>query len=164
MQRCACRNRRQIRNATDVLRNAALRHAPHPLIAIKKIVEERHQRRAFASGRDVCGTKIGDHRHTQPRRDHRALAGLPRYRQLSSEKPLRYSLVIERLSMTAHQVKFHAMLARCLRDRLRVQFAEKEIQAGQIRNVGQFRVHHGQDCAPHWGRERILFVRKQCEV
>ncbi len=66
--------------------------------------------------------------------------------------------------MTAHQVKFHAMLARCFCHRLRVQFAEKKVQSRQIRNAGQFRVHHSQNRASNRSRERILLVTKKREI
>ena len=55
---------RKIRDAANVLRNSVAGEASASCIAIKKIVKERDQRRAFASGCNIRGTKIGDHRHT----------------------------------------------------------------------------------------------------
>src|SRR5258707_13456070 len=97
------------------------------LVAIEKIIKEGDQRSALSTSRHIRRAKIRDHRYTEPRRNHRAFTGLPRHRQFSPEKPLRHSLVIERLSVTTHQFKFHPMLARRLRDRLRVQFAKRKI-------------------------------------
>src|SRR5260370_16908430 len=84
------------------------------LVAIEKIIKEGDQRSALSTSRHIRRAKIRDHRYTEPRRNHRAFTGLPRHRQFSPEKPLRHSLVIERLSVTTHQVKFHPTLARPL--------------------------------------------------
>ena len=151
-ERRARRDRRQIRNAADILRDAI--HASITMtIAVQKIVDERYQRRAFSPGRHIRRTKIRNHRNSQPRRDHRAFSRLPRGRQLSSQKSFRHSLVIKRLPMTADQIKLHAMLARCLSHGLSVQFAEKKVQPSQIRNPSQFRIHHPQNRASNRSRK-----------
>ena len=95
-----CRDRYQMRSlgaatrpqespSDSQCRQCSARCAPHSLVAIQKIIKKGNQRSALASSRHIRRTKIRDHRHTQPRRNHRAFAGLPRHRQFSSEKSLR---------------------------------------------------------------------------
>lgn len=105
-------------------------------IAIKKIVEEGNQRRAFSSGSHVGGTEVRDRGHAEPRGDDGGFAGLPCDGQLAAEKTLRRSLMIERLAVTTDQVEFYTMLARGFCDRFGVEFAEKRIQASQIGDAG----------------------------
>ena len=98
------RNRGEVGNAADVLRDAS-----DVRIAIERVVEKRHQRRAFAAGGHVGGTKIRNDRDAEPRRDHRAFAGLPGDGEFASEKRRRGSLVIERLAVASDEVEFDAM-------------------------------------------------------
>jgi hypothetical protein len=67
-----------------------------------------------------------------------------------------------RLSMATHQIKFHAMFARGFCHRLRVQFAEKKVKPGQIRDAGQFGIHHGQDGASNRSREGVFRMTEKC--
>src|SRR5579862_7415266 len=149
-------NRGQVGDSADVLCYAA-----YALVAIEKVVEKRHERRAFAVRGHVSGTKIGNDRYTQPRSDDSGFPGLPSYRQLAAEKSCSRSLVIEGLSMTADEVEFYAMLACCLCDSLSVEFAKKKIQPRQIGHASQLRVHHFQNRAADSGGERIFLMRKK---
>jgi hypothetical protein len=74
---------------------------------------------------------------------------------------LGHSLVVERLSVTPHQVELHAMLAGCFRYGLRIQFPEKKIQPSQISDSRRVGVHHSQNCVADPSRERILVVGKE---
>ena len=78
-RRCIGRNHRDVRDAADVERDARMLGMPEKLI-----VEERHQRRAFAAGRHVAGTKIGDGLDAGALGNHRRLADLHRARDLAA--------------------------------------------------------------------------------
>ena len=77
----ARRNRREIRDPSNVLHNP-----PNLRIAKKQVVKIRNQRRTLAARRHVRRTKIRNHRHAHPRRNHGALARLPGRGNLASQK------------------------------------------------------------------------------
>ncbi len=68
------------------------------------IVEKRNQRRAFAAGRHVAGTKIGDGLDARALGDHRRLADLHRARDLAAEKFDRLAFVKNRLAVRSDQL------------------------------------------------------------
>src|SRR5690348_7541330 len=97
--RRVCGNRREISDSADVLHNPADASVP-----VEQIVEERNQRRAFASGGHVGRTKVGNDRHSQPLSRNRAVARLPGDRNLAIKKLRRSALMIKRLAMAADKV------------------------------------------------------------
>src|ERR1017187_4343714 len=52
-------NRRQVRNAANVLGNTS-----YSGVAIHQVIEKRNEWSALAAGRDIRGAKIRDHRYT----------------------------------------------------------------------------------------------------
>ena len=72
----ARRDRREVADAAEILHDASI-----AAMTVEHIIEERNQRRAFAARGHVGGTKIGDDRHADFRRDHRRLARSARYTQ-----------------------------------------------------------------------------------
>ncbi len=85
-----------------------LHDSPHARIAEQHVVEKGNQRRALASRRHIRRTKIRNHRHSHSCRNDRRLTRLPGRRQLAPKKCLRLALMIERLPVAAHQIRFHA--------------------------------------------------------
>ncbi len=118
---------RKVRDPADVLHNSA-----HATIAIQEKIEEGNQRRPFATSRHVCRTKIRNHRNTYARRHDRALAGLPGNSELASEKRGSLALVIERLSVAAHEFCFETKATLGRKHCVGVKFCEQEVQPGQV--------------------------------
>ncbi len=136
LRRCSGRDCRQVRDAADVLHDAA-----DLLIAIQQVIEEGNQRRAFASGGHVGGAEIGDDRNADTSGEHRALSGLPCDGQLAAKKFRRLALMIESLAVAADQFCFQVETALGGEEGFGVEFGEQKIQAGQIGYAGCFRVH-----------------------
>ena len=154
----ACGDSGEVGDAADVLRDSA-----QPGIAEQHVVEERNQRRAFAANRHIRRTKIRNHRNADSRGDNRCLTRLPRGGELVPKKTLGFALMIERLSMAADQIRFHAELLLGGKNCIGIKFAQNRIQAGQIGHAGSRSVHRGQ-----YGRANLLGIRvfgvpEQCE-
>ena len=86
-------NRGDVGDAADVQR-----HAMAPRMAEQQIIDERHERRALASGRNVGRTEIRDHRDAGALGDHAGFADLQRGDA---------AFVIDGLAVAADQ--FHAV-------------------------------------------------------
>ena len=110
-------------------------------IAIKQVVEEGNQRRAFASGGHVGGAEIGNDRNSDTGGEHRAFSRLPGDGQVSSEKFLGFALVVESLAVAADQFCFQAETALGGEYRFGVEFGQQEIQPGQVGYAGLLCVH-----------------------
>ena len=93
------RNHRDVRDSADVQRDARVLGMPEELI-----IEKRHQRRAFAAGGHVAGTKIRDGLDARALGDHRRLADLHGARDLAPEKLDRLAFVENRLPVRADQL------------------------------------------------------------
>ena len=134
--RCSRRDRRQICDPADVLHDAA-----DFGIAIKQVVEEGNQRRAFASGGHVGGAEVGDDRNADAGGDHRAFSGLPGDGQVASQKFRGLALVVESLAVAADQFCFQAETALGGEYGLGVEFGQQEIQTRQIGYADLLGVH-----------------------
>ena len=155
----ARRNRREIADAAEVLHDA-----PVTAMAVEHVIEEGNQRRAFAAGSHVGGTKIGDHRHADLRRDHRRLAGLPGAGDAAPEKRRWRSLVIERLAVAADQFALQPRASLRGANRVGIEFAQQELQPRKIGDAGRPRVHRREHSATHLGRIGKLVMRQQFEA
>src|SRR5437660_955027 len=74
-RRCAGRNRSEVRDTANVLRNSS-----EALIAVEEIIEKRNQGRALPVGHHVRRPEIGDDGNTHAGCYYRRLSGLPRNR------------------------------------------------------------------------------------
>ena len=79
-------------------------------IAIQQVVEKGNQRRTLSAGSHISRPKIGYNRDTYPSGDDSAFSSLPRHGEFPSKKRLTLALVIESLSVAAHQFHLETML------------------------------------------------------
>ncbi len=135
-----------------------------PRMAKQKVVKERNQRCAFASGGHVCRAEVGDHRDLQPRRQHRSLAGLPRSGDCPPQIRPRVALVINRLTMTADQIASKSALPRGNLHGVGVDFSQPEVEACQVGDAGACRVHGGEHGASYPRGVWVFTVGQQLQT
>ena len=125
--RSSSRDGGEVRDPADVLHNPA--HTP---VAIQKKVEEGNQRCAFATSRHVRGPKIRNHRNPDACSDHCTFAGLPGDRKFAPKKRGSFTLVIQRLTVAAHEFGFETKATLRSQHCISVKFSQQEIQPGEV--------------------------------
>src|ERR1700722_14254279 len=118
-------------------------------IAKEQVVEEGNERSSFAARSHVGGTKIGNDRRAGCCRDGGSLARLPGRGDVAAEKTLWFTLMVKSLSVTADEAGIHLKLALSSQYSVRIQFAQQEIQAGQIGHARFRCVHCGKHSRPN---------------
>ena len=121
----------EIGDSADVLRDPSPARVP-----IQQIVEERNQRRPFASRGHIRRTEIRNHRHSHAGCDHRAFAGLPGGRDPMAQKALPLALMVERLPVTADELYFAMKSALRCEHRVGVEFRQQEVEPRQMGDTG----------------------------
>ena len=155
----ARRNRRQIRNAADILQNA-------PALGIGKqnIVEQRNERRALSAGQHIGRPKIRNHGNAERGSNRLRLARLPR----AGKSPPAYTLpraADGRASVHGSQPgRASPVPPRRLFHCLRIRQAQPPVQPRQLRRRSRLRIHRRQHRAPQRGREGETLMRQQREL
>src|ERR1019366_8311246 len=152
-------NRSEISDAAEILHDA-----PVTAMAVEHVIEKRHKRCALAAGSHVGGTEIGNHRHSDLRRDNGRFAGLPGTSNAAAQEERWASLMIERLPMASDQFALQTCTSLRGADRVRIEFAKKEMQPRKIGDAGGARVHACEDGPSNIGRIGKLVMRQQFEA
>ncbi len=144
----------EVGNSADVLHDASA-----ALVAVEQVVEEGNQRCAQAPGRHVGWTEVGDYRYARTGGNDRTLARLPCARHIAPQVRTKVALVIKRLPVTANQVQLQPRTFRRRVNGVCVQFAEKKVQARQVRYFRRFGIHRRQNRTPDFCRIRRFILR-----